>query len=437
VNAPRILAIMGSGETGSAMAKVHRDLFGRLRAANPSATIVDTPYGFQENADDITARIVEYFQTSLGRAMTVASYRSRDADAVGAATALARIREADYVLAGPGSPSYVLRQWAGGPIPDALASKLMTGGVVTMASAAALTLGVVTIPVYEIYKVGADPFWLDGLDLLGVATGLRAAVVPHYDNAEGGNHDTRFCYVGERRLRTLEALLPDDAFVLGVDGHTALVLDLEDGTATVLGLGGVTVRVQGRSRAIPAGRVVSIEALADIARELRAHEAAGTGAGLEADGEDETSALPDGASAGSAFAPRTAQPGDAGALEGSFSAAMAGHDVRGALESLMDLDTALEARLRAGEDSPDLDGDRALYRSLIIRLGEAAEEGARDPREALSPLVETLLELRGRARDTRDWQVADLIRERLNDAGVGVHDADEGSTWTLEPKAGR
>ena len=86
---------------------------------------------------------------------------------------------------------------------------LRDGGILTMASAAALTLGVLTIPVYEIYKVGDEPGWLPGLDLLGAATGLRAAVVPHYDNAEGGNHDTRFCYMGERRLRQLEAQLPD------------------------------------------------------------------------------------------------------------------------------------------------------------------------------------------------------------------------------------
>ena len=73
---------------------------------------------------------------------------------------------------------------------------------------------------YEIYKVGDDPHWLDGLDLLGRRPACAAAVVPHYDNAEGGTHDTRFCYMGERRLRGLERELPDDVFVLGVDGHT-------------------------------------------------------------------------------------------------------------------------------------------------------------------------------------------------------------------------
>src|SRR5438270_630610 len=83
--------------------------------------------------------------------------------------------------------------------------------------------------------LGEPPHWLPGLDLLSVAAGLRVAVIPHYDNADGGNHDTRFCYLGERRLLALEKQLPDDAFVLGIDGHTALILDLEAATASVTG----------------------------------------------------------------------------------------------------------------------------------------------------------------------------------------------------------
>jgi hypothetical protein len=39
-------------------------------------------------------------------------------------------------------------------------------------------------------------------------------VIPHYDNTEGGTHDTRYCYLGERRLRLIESELPDDAAVL-------------------------------------------------------------------------------------------------------------------------------------------------------------------------------------------------------------------------------
>ena len=102
------------------------------------------------------------------------------------------------------------------------------------ASAAALTIGACTVPVYEIYKCGHDPYWLDGLNILG-AIGVDAVVIPHYDNAEGGHHDTCFCYLGERRLRLMEQELPADHYVLGVDEHTGVILNLEEGSAEVVG----------------------------------------------------------------------------------------------------------------------------------------------------------------------------------------------------------
>ncbi|HXQ95331.1 MAG TPA: hypothetical protein VN800_00265 [Candidatus Acidoferrales bacterium] len=430
---PRILAIMGSGETAPTMAKVHRALFERLRPGPVPAVILDTPYGFQENADDLSARTVRFFQESVGRDVTVASYRSRDVDAVTAATAVARIREARYLMAGPGSPSYALRQWADGPIAAALADGLRSGGILTMASAAALTLGTVTIPVYEIYKVGADPSWLPGLDLLGPATGLRAAVVPHYDNAEGGNHDTRFCYMGERRLRALERQLPPDAFILGVDSHTALVLDLDRRTAAVFGLGGVTVRVEGRSAVFPSGSEAGIDTLADVARELAASESVHVGWAPGADGAQRS-----GAAGGSP--PRSQAPirDEMTDLEGTFMAALRHGDGRGAVAALLDLDSAIEARMRAGEDSPDLDSARSTFRALIARLGEATSTDETDPRSTVEPFVEALLSLRARARDARDWATADVIRDRLTDAGVEVRDGGGSSNWVLAgPPRGR
>jgi len=423
---PRILAIMGSGETAPTMAKVHRALFERFGPGPVPAAVLDTPYGFQENADELSARTVRFFAESVGREVTVASYRSRDVDAVTAATAVARIREARYLMAGPGSPSYALGQWVGGPIPTALADQLRVGGILTMASAAALTLGTVTIPVYEIYKVGADASWLPGLDLLGPATGLQAAVVPHYDNAEGGNHDTRFCYMGERRLRVLERQLPPGTFILGVDSHTALVLDLDRQTAAVSGLGGVTVRVDGRSTVFPSGSEVGIDTLAAVARGRSAGQAVdiawepGRGGRRRPD-----------LSGGQA--PRAAEPlrTEMADLEGAFIVALGLRDSRGAVAALLDLDSAMEARIRAGEDSPDLDNARSTFRALIARLGEAVATAGADPRSTVEPFVEALLVLRARAREARDWATADLIRERLTDAGVEVRDGAEGSSWIL------
>ena len=433
VGEPRILAIMGSGETAPTMAKVHRALFERLGPDPVQAAILDTPYGFQENADELSARTVQFFAENVGRPVTVASYRSSEVDPLTTATAVARVREARYLMAGPGSPSYALRQWAGGPIPAALADGLRDGGILTMASAAALTLGVVTIPVYEIYKVGADPSWLPGLDLLGPATGLQAAVVPHFDNAEGGNHDTRFCYMGERRLRVLEALLPAGTFILGIDSHTALTLDLDRRTATVAGLGGVTVRVDGRGTVFPSGSEVDIATLAEVAAGLAAGETVDIGWEPDPRGPGEHTGGR-GARASRATEPL---PDEVAILEGTFIAAL-GHDQpREAVAALLDLDDAIEARMRAGEDSPDLDNAAATFRSLVVRLGEAAASGTADPRAAIAPFVEALLLLRTRARDAQDWATADLVRERLTAAGVEVRDGAGATSWDLAGPTGR
>ncbi|HLY12962.1 MAG TPA: hypothetical protein VKR24_01325 [Candidatus Limnocylindrales bacterium] len=423
--APRILAIIGSGETAPAMAKVHRALFERLGPGPLPAAILDTPYGFQENADDLSARTVRFFADSVGREVEVASYRSRQVDPLTTATAVGRVRAARYLMAGPGSPSYALRQWADGPIAAALADRLRGDGILTMASAAALTLGVVTIPVYEIYKVGADPAWLAGLDLLGPATGLNAAVVPHWDNAEGGNHDTRFCYMGETRLRRLEDQLPAGTFVLGVDSHTALILDLERRTAAVAGLGGVTVRVHGRATVVPSGSEVPIETLAEVA--------AGLAAGRSVDiGWEPTERTAEPGS-GRARGPAAGEPlrDETATLEGTFIAALGQGDSRAAVAALLDLDSAIDARIRAGEDSPDLDNAESTFRALIARLGEALGSAPRDPRATIEPFVATLLELRDRARAERDWGLADLIRDRLAAAGVTVSDSATSSSWTL------
>jgi len=420
---PRILAIIGSGETAPAMAKVHRALFERLGPEPVSAAILDTPYGFQENADDLSERTVRFFRDSVGRDVSIASYRSAEVDALTAATATARLREARYIMAGPGSPSYALRQWTGGPVAAALADRLRDGGILTMASAAALTLGIATIPVYEIYKVGDQPSWLPGLDLLGGATGLRAAVVPHWDNAEGGNHDTRFCYMGETRLRRLEALLPDDAFILGVDGHTALILDLDRRTASVAGLGGATVRAGGQATVFPSGSEVPLETLAEVAR--------GLAQGRPVDIGWEPAAAR-GPARGAATRPASEPIRDEMAtLEGAFIAGIAGGDSRAAVAALLDLDLAIEARTRAGEDSPDLDNARSTFRALIARLGEAVGPAGEDRQASVAPFVAALVELRSRARDGHDWALSDLIRDRLVAAGVEVRDGPAGSTWEL------
>jgi cyanophycinase-like exopeptidase len=395
----RVLTILGSGETSPTMVTPHQRTFARL-GADVRAVLLDSPYGFQENADELTEKAQQFFRESVGREVEAVTFRSAPAaDPVAHAVEMARLRAADWIFAGPGSPSYALRTWAGSAVPEALHARLADGGAVTFASAAALTLGLVTIPVYEIYKVGEDPRWLEGLDVVGRATGLRAAVVPHWNNAEGGTHDTRFCWQGERRLKVLEDLLPDDSFVLGVDEHTGLVIDLDTGAAEVVGRGTVVVRLHGDEWVVPTGETISVEQIAEHGRSAGTAEPVGR--------------MPSPASAPVAHT-----------VEADVDAALANGDVATALAIIADLDQQVST-------DPPTDGDtRAAVRSMLARTAAAVGEPV-DVTETVRPLVDLLLELRAAARLDKRWAESDTIRDGIAAAGIEVRDTADGVEWEV------
>src|SRR5215510_5020719 len=272
---PRLLVIMGSGETAPTMVTPHRDVVARFGSTAPRAVLLDTPYGFQENAGEISQRAVEYFAQRVQLSIDIAGFPGplaadpRERSTQPSAASLARLRAADLVFSGPGSPTYALSTWRGSVVPEALADKLANGGVTVFASAAAVTVGRFSLPVYEIYKVGHPIHWLDGLDLLTpLGFGAHCVVIPHWDNAEGGTHDTRFCYMGDRRLSAMEEMLPADAWILGVDEHTAFVVDLNAGEASVIGRGGVTVRRRGSAERLSAGTRLTVADLIASGRNI-------------------------------------------------------------------------------------------------------------------------------------------------------------------------
>src|SRR2546429_3485580 len=110
-----LLVVMGSGETAPTMVKPHRAIFERVGDA--PAVLLDTPYGFQENANDITSRAMAYFAASVGRTVSALSWRTPPAPGLARDRALARLDEAGWIFAGPGSPTYALKQWRCTPAP--------------------------------------------------------------------------------------------------------------------------------------------------------------------------------------------------------------------------------------------------------------------------------------------------------------------------------
>ncbi len=377
------LILIGSGELAPTMVPIHRR--GLEAARTDVVTVLDSPYGFQENADGLTERIRAFFSTSLGAEVVVAGLRRVEASEGTRLRALAAVEAARYLFAGPGSPSYALRVWSEAGIGDALARRLAAGATVSLASAAAPTAGVHTIPVYEIYKVGADPFWLDGLDLTG-PLGLPMVVVPHWNNAEGGTHDTSRCYIGRRRFERLAERI--EVGVVGIDEHTAAVFDFGGESLAVFGRGTVTLLGEGE-RVVGAGETLGLD---EVGRVL------GSGPPVRPQVEPSPS------------------PG------GSLGDALAVGDVEAAVEVVAAwIEHAVEGSAEAR---------RELERG-VVRLVELAVEGAEDPRGRIAGFVELILDLRARLRAEGRWEEADAVRGRLEELGVEVQDRPEGSTWRV------
>jgi len=425
----RLLVLMGSGETTPTMVTPHQRILGAV--ADGAKVVLDTPYGFQENADELSARTVEYFAHHIGHAVEVVSLR--DAGTTGAVAlevAAARVADAAWVFAGPGSPSYLARQWLATSLPDALRARLLDAtrsSATVFASAAACTVGRLAIPVYELYKVGEAPHWREGLDLLR-PLGLDAIVVPHFDNAEGGTHDTSCCYIGERRLRALEETLDPSTWVLGVDEHTAAIIDLESGELRVEGRGRVVLRVRDREHAIATGERITLDALRGIVLDLGAAPVSSASVVSAPTSTAPSSSVPLGsaptvdespasvgrsgpASDGSAGPPHGGDPAD------RFTSAVTAGDLIAAAEVTAGLLDGLAA-----------DARRAVVQQIgaLARIGQA---GLHEHRDLVAPHIEVLLDLRRIAREERRFADADSIRDALVAAGIEVRDGDSTTHW--------
>jgi hypothetical protein len=159
----------------------------------------------------------------------------------------------NLIFLGPGSPTYAARQ-----LQDSLAWQVLTaqhrlGSAIVLASAATVAASAHTLPVYEIYKVGEELHWQTGLDFFG-PYGLSLVFIPHWNNTEGGaDLDTSRCFMGQARFEELMSMLAPQTTVVGIDEHTALVVDLQTGKCQVMGKGGVALLREGKEQQISSG----------------------------------------------------------------------------------------------------------------------------------------------------------------------------------------
>jgi hypothetical protein len=243
--------MLGSGETSPVSGPIYETLVRRMgRSASPRVAVLETPSGFEPNSPRVAGRIAEFLRRRLAPfspVVEVVPARKRGTPFSPDDPALLEgVLRADLVFLGPGSPTYAVRQLRGSRAWHAVAARHLLGGTTVLASAAMIAAGALAIPVYEIFKVGEDPHWADGLDLMG-RHGLSLVLVPHWNNTDGGKElDTSRCYVGRERFDVLCGLLEGDRTIVGLDESTALVIDPSSGLGEVLGAGSVTLIRSGR-----------------------------------------------------------------------------------------------------------------------------------------------------------------------------------------------
>ena len=227
---PGLIALLGSGETSSTGGQIFETVASQLKTP-VNIRILETPAGFELNASRVAGRVGEFMSTRLQNYQPeiklIPARRRGTPNSPDSPAVLRDLLDADIMFMGPGSPTYAVRQLKGSLAWDYLQTLHRLGSAVVLASAATISFGEVALPVYEIYKVGEDPFWKPGLDFFK-PYGLSLAFIPHWNNTDGGSElDTSHCFIGLARYEPLYHQLPPGVTVVGLDEHTGVVIDLD------------------------------------------------------------------------------------------------------------------------------------------------------------------------------------------------------------------
>lgn len=117
------------------------------------------------------------------------------------------------------------------------------------------------------------------------------------------------------------------------------------------------------------------------------------------------------------------------AMDDDFNSALA-------YASLFELGKIMNAHL---QDYPYASKGLAKARETLLELAGVLgfdlanpdlQGGAKD--EKLAQVMEVFLAVRAKARQKKDWEMADFIRDQLKEIGIALEDTPQGARWTLK-----
>jgi len=235
-----LIALFGSGEISNTGRQIHDAILKRINKDKIKIAIVTTPAGFQPNVSAVYQDIANFFIEKLQNYHPeVQLVYANNQEMANDNKIIAPILSADYIVTGPGSPTYAVKHLRRTKLLNAIEDRVKKGASLALASAAVIAFSKHCLPVYEIYKAGADLYWEKGLNFFKNFGGEHT-YVPHFNNNEGGvKLDTRFCYMGDERFNRLLKIIPEKEKITGIDEHTALVININEKKQYSQGKGGI------------------------------------------------------------------------------------------------------------------------------------------------------------------------------------------------------
>lgn len=371
---PGRLVFFGSGETSPSGRRVF-DYVLRKLPPQPKIALLETPAGFELNSAQVIGRVADFIRHRLQNyspQISIIPARKRGTPfSPDNPQILTPLLDADLIFMGPGSPTYAVRQLRDSLAWQTILARHRLGATLVLASAASIAFSAFALPVYEIYKVGEDLHWKNGLDFFG-PYGLPLVFIPHWNNTDGGEElDTSRCFIGQARFAQLMDMLPPDMTVMGIDEKTALIMEPKEEVCQVIGLGGVTLIHTGHAH-------IAEVAHSEIARQNNLEQVVNSRQGHV----------------------HQYQNGDHFALSECCP---------------LDLPSS-------GEGIPPQVWQTAL---------DAQKNSLPEPRLTPSQQILDLVEERQRARAEKDWSRSDMLRQQILELGWQIKDTPQGPQ--LEP----
>jgi cysteinyl-tRNA synthetase len=220
--------------------------------------------------------------------------------------------------------------------------------------------------------------------------------------------------MGQPRFKKLASLLPSDVSILGLDEHTACIMELERQEAEVKGLGRIILRHGDSETTFEKGDRFPLDILRESARGTRW------------------------VSAGKNDVEETKQPRVREGfwqavhyLEKTFRHGLKHRDFKATTGALLELDRMIWQAQTELEDEETISEAREVLRDLLVLIGSELDDSTVDRSESLASIVDPLLALRATFRKTKQWEAADSIRDALMQAHVIIEDTQDGTRWRL------